>query len=137
MEKMITSLGPNDIFVFGSNRAGRHGAGAARQAFCSFGAVMGVGEGLRGKSYAFPSLDENLNPVHLYDLVASRDLLYETARQHPGLTFLLTKVGCGLAGRDESEMRALFSRPEEHAEGVIVPYKERPENIILPEDWRS
>ncbi len=137
MEKMITSLGHNDVFVFGSNRGGIHGAGAARQARLQFGAEMGVGEGLTGQAYAFPTLDEHLQSVPLHDLVASRNLLYKTAREHPELIFLMTKVGCGLAGREESEMRALLSRPEEHADGVIVPYVDRPSNIILPEDWRS
>ena len=133
----IAELEPSEIMIFGSNRAGRHGAGAALQAYRDFGAVYGCGEGLRGKSYAYPTLDEHLRKVHMHDLVASRDLLYKCAGEHPELTFMLTKVGCGLAGYPEEEMRALFSRLEEHRVGVIVPYKQRPANIILPEDWRS
>lgn len=122
---MITALASNERFVFGSNLAGRHGAGAARQAMDDFGAEYGVGEGLTGSAYAFPTLDEHFQKVPLRSLVASRDRLYATAAQHPELTFLLTKVGCGLAGFEESTMRALFCAPVA-----------RPANIILPEDWR-
>ena len=119
---MITELKPNEIFVFGSNLAGRHGAGAARQAREQFGAPMGVGEGLTGRSYAFPTLDENLNRRSMKDLRESRARLYFTCEENPELTFLLTKVGCGLAGYPEADMRALFVNA--------------PANLILPEDWQ-
>ncbi len=46
----ITALQDNQIFVFGSNPEGRHGAGAAKQAL-SFGARYGIGRGLSGKTY--------------------------------------------------------------------------------------
>lgn len=133
----ITELEPNEVIVFGSNTAGIHGAGAALQAYREFGAKYGCGEGLCGQSWAFPTLDKGLRKVHMHELVASRDRLYAAAEEYSHLTFLLTKVGCGLAGFPEEEMRALFSRQEEHPVGVIMPYKQRPANIILPEDWRS
>ncbi len=119
---MITTLEPNQVFVFGSNLAGRHGAGAALQAAKQFGARYGVGEGLTGQCYAFPTLDANLNQLPMPRLIEARDLLYQTAELRPQLEFLLTKVGCGLAGFDEGTMRALFNNP--------------PNNLILPEDWR-
>jgi hypothetical protein len=119
---MITKLQPNEVFVFGSNLAGRHGAGAARQAKLSFGAVWGVGEGLTGQSYAFPTLGPSLGGLPMEALKVSRDLLYECCLANPDKRFLLTKVGCGLAGYREERMRALFACP--------------PENLILPEDWR-
>jgi hypothetical protein len=118
---IITKLNPNEIFVFGSNMAGRHGAGAARQAAEMFGAKYGVGEGLTGQCYAFPTLDRHLQQVSESELRHSRDILYAVCIARPDKRFLLTKVGCGLAGYPEDTMRALFS--------------EAPANLILPEDW--
>jgi hypothetical protein len=120
---MITNLRPNEIFVFGSNRAGRHGGGAARLAKQKFGAEEGVGEGLTGQCYAFPTLTADFQKVSRAELEASRDLLFSTARKYPGKAFLLTKVGCGIAGFAEEEIRPLFSGA--------------PANVILPEDWRN
>lgn len=119
---IITQLAPKEIFVFGSNLAGSHGAGAARQAHVQFGARLGCGEGLTGQSFAFPTLNHNLDQLPMHRLEEARDNLYLTCEEHPELRFLLTKVGCGLAGYVESEMRALFANP--------------PSNLILPEDWR-
>ena len=119
---MITSLKPNQLLVFGSNLAGRHGAGAAKQAHDQFGAQYGVGEGITGQSYAFPTLGMRLEQLPMADLCAARDRLYKCCSIFPSTEFLLTKVGCGLAGYPESEMRALFVDP--------------PANLILPEDWR-
>lgn len=126
----ITNLQPNEIFVFGSNLAGRHGAGAARQAFEQFGAQMGVGEGLTGQCYAFPSLGKRLEKLTIFDLTRSRAKLFDVCMANPDKRFLLTKVGCGLAGYDEADMRALF-----RAVGMQTPFV-RPENLILPEDWK-
>ena len=120
--EQITKLAANEIFVFGSNTAGRHGAGAARQASLQFGAQYGVGEGLTGQCFAFPTLDERLMRLSRADLVGSVMLLYDCCNRHPDKLFLLTKVGCGLAGYPEEYMRSLFIDP--------------PENLILPEDWR-
>lgn len=119
---MITSLADSQIFVFGSNEAGRHGAGAARQAAEEFGAAYGVGEGLTGRCYAFPTLDRRFQKRSLAELKRSRDLLYTTCRACPSLEFLLTKVGCGLAGFSEATIWALFL--------------DAPSNLTLPEDWR-
>lgn len=128
----ITELQPNEIFVFGSNTAGRHGKGAAKLAREKFGAKNGVGEGLTGECYAFPTLDA---PSHggLYvekrvrgALIESIRILYETAYNNSHLTFLLTKVGCGLAGYTEPYMISTFNH-------WLLP--ERPANIIFPEGW--
>lgn len=120
---IITSLRFNEVFVFGSNLAGRHGAGAARQAHMQFGAKLGCGEGMTGQSYAFPTLNQALGKLPHSRLEEARDNLYWTCRQHADKRFLLTKVGCGLAGYNEDYMRLLFQNP--------------PENLILPTDWRS
>jgi hypothetical protein len=120
---MIEHLEPNEIFVFGSNTAGIHGAGAALQAHRQFGAKLGCGVGLTGDCYAFPTLNERFERLPLSRLESERDELYRTCGQNPGWLFLLTKVGCGLAGFPEATMRGLFINP--------------PINLILPEDWRS
>lgn len=119
---MIHSLEKNQIFIFGSNLAGNHAGGAARQAFEEFGAEMGIGEGLTGQSYAFPTLDENFQKVSNTRLKMARLNLYKTAEKHPELEFLLTKVGCGIAGFKESKM--------------IGTFRNAPKNIIKPEGWQ-
>lgn len=118
---MITELQPNQIFVFGSNLAGKHAGGAAKQAHEQFGAKMGVGEGLTGQSYAFPTLDEDFQKVSNTILKSARLNLYRAARFHSDKEFLLTKVGCGIAGFSEDKMRKLFVNA--------------PANIIKPEGW--
>lgn len=118
----ITMLEENQIFVFGSNTAGIHGAGAARFAYEKFGAVYGVGEGLTGQSYAFPTLDNYLKQRTSAQLRMSILELYVCAEDHPNLEFLLTKVGCGLGGYSEEYMKSLFAL-------------RCPVNIIKPLGW--
>ena len=119
---MITQLKPNEIFVFGSNQRGAHAGGAARLAKEKFGAREGVGEGLTGRCYAFPTLTANFEKVSRASLEASRDKFFATARENADKTFLLTKVGCGIAGFAEDQIRPLFSNA--------------PANVELPEDWQ-
>lgn len=119
---MINKLKPNQIFIFGSNLAGHHIGGAAKQAYQDFGAEWCIGEGLTGQCYAFPTLDVAFRKMPKSRLKTSRVLLYETANAHPDKEFLLTKVGCGIAGFDEEYMKKLF--------------KNAPSNIIKPDDWR-
>ena len=85
------------------------------------GAVYGVGEGLTGRCYAFPTLDQDLNKLTHTELLCSVIGLRECATAHPELVFLLTRVGCGLAGFSEDYMRSLF------AEYAL------PSNIKMPE----
>lgn len=118
---MITSLKDNQIFVFGSNLAGHHLGGAARQAHEHFGAEWGVGEGLMGQSYAFPTLDVAFQKRKLNELGASVFKLYQCCEENPDKEFMLTKVGCGIAGFKEEQVKDLFCDP--------------PKNLILPEDW--
>ena len=95
---MITDLKPNQIFVFGSNLAGHHLGGAARQAFENFGAAWGIGEGLTGNCYAFPTLDKDFRRRTINNLWDSVRKLYKCCRENPGKDFMLTRVGCGIAG---------------------------------------
>ncbi len=122
----ITELEENEIFVFGSNLAGRHGAGAAKLALDKFGAIYGQGEGLQGRSYAFPTLDHKLKKFRKPEisLTFSIGALYGSCFKYPNLTFLLTKVGTGLAGYSEEYMKKLFKE---------IDY--RPDNLVFPEGW--
>lgn len=117
----INSLAPNEIFVFGSNLAGIHGAGAARLAFDRFGAVWGVGIGHQGRSYALPTKDENIETLSLSDIKKYVNHFIDYAKNNPDFTFLVTKVGCGLAGWSIKDIAPLFH--------------EVPSNVILPREF--
>ena len=116
--KRITELKPNEIFVFGSNLAGAHGGGAARLAYNRFGAIWGQGVGLQGQSYAIPTMHGGVDDIKPYV-----DEFIRFAKQHPELRFLVTKIGCGIAGFREEEIAQLFY----HAIDC--------ENIILPKEF--
>ena len=114
----ITHLKPNEIFVFGSNLAGHHGGGAARLAYERFGAIYGQGVGLQGQSYAIPTMQGDVETIKPYV-----DEFIAFAQKHPEYTFLVTKIGCGIAGFSEEEIAPLF------ADAHLV------ENIVLPLNW--
>ena len=114
----ISELKDNEIFVFGSNLAGAHGGGAARLAYDKFGAVWGNGVGLQGQSYAIPTMQGGVGTIKPYV-----DDFIRFAKDHPGLTFLVTRIGCGIAGFRDGEIAPLF------ADAIDV------ENIILPKEF--
>ena len=114
----IMELQPNEIFVFGSNLAGMHGGGAAYIAYRKFGAIMGQGVGLQGQSYAIPTMQGGVETIRPYV-----DEFIAFAKEHPTLTFLVTRIGCGIAGFTDEEISPLF----EKAHDV--------ENIVLPPNW--
>lgn len=120
----ITDLKPNEIFCFGSNFSGQHIGGAAKLATEKFGAQFGVGEGLTGCCYAFPTLNENMTKRNAKELDESKQRLYWTAQQNPDFVFLVTKVGTGIASQPKQFMRELFAGPH-------------PKNITLPEEWET
>ena len=76
--EFITSLEPNEIFVFGSNLRGMHGGGAAYVAYRKFGAIMGQGVGLQGQSYAIPTMQGGVETIRPYV-----DEFIQFAKQHP------------------------------------------------------
>jgi hypothetical protein len=126
----IESLLPNQIFVFGSNLKGAHGAGAARLAEEKFGAVFGQGVGLQGNSYALPTKDYNLSTLHLSEIQPYVDELWQFAKNNQTLQFLITKVGCGLAGYSVEDVAPLFYKfialdnitlPQEFTD-IVAPY---------------
>lgn len=96
------------IFVFGSNEAGRHGAGAALTARRDFGAQLGVGYGHTGNSFAGPTLDGNLKPLSYAKLngYVAGFLIY--AHENPSMHFKVTRIGCGLAGLQDRVMAPMF-----------------------------
>lgn len=106
--EMISSLKENEIFVFGSNLAGMHGAGAARVAAMKFGAKMGVGSGPTGQSYAIPTMHGGVEQISPYV-----DEFVSYARQNPELRFLVTRIGCGIAGFTDEEIAPLFAECRE------------------------
>jgi len=105
---MIQSLKPNQIFIFGSNLAGQHIGGAAKQALEQFGAIMGQGEGMQGQSYAFPTLNDRFDRLSREDLLKSVKILKFCAENNPDKEFLLTRVGTGIAGYSEEYMNELL-----------------------------
>ena len=114
----ITELKDNEIFVFGSNLQGSHGGGAAAIAAQKFGAIWGQGVGLQGQSYGIPTMHGGVAEIKPYI-----DEFIEFAKQNPNLIFLVTRIGCGIAGFTEEEMAPLF------ADAVNV------ENVFLPDSF--
>ena len=114
----ITELKADEVFVFGSNLAGMHGAGAAYVAFQKFGAVMGCGVGLRGQSYAIPTMQGGVETIKPYV-----DEFIAFAKSRPDLFFYVTRIGCGIAGFRDREIAPLFKE----AAGV--------DNICLPKSF--
>lgn len=111
----ITDLKPDEVFVFGSNLAGMHCGGAARVAFRQYGAVMGCGVGLRGQSYAIPTMQGDVETIKPYV-----DDFITFAKSHPELFFYVTRIGCGIAGFKDKEIAPLFSTAMD-AENVCLP----------------
>ena len=99
----ITSLGQDEVFVFGSNLAGHHSGGAARVAMDKFGAVWGKGVGIQGQSYAIPTMQGGVDTIKPYV-----DDFIELAREWDQTTFYVTRIGCGIAGFTDEEIAPLF-----------------------------
>ncbi len=114
----IKELAPDEIFVFGSNLAGHHGGGAARVAMDRFGAEWGQGEGIQGQSYAIPTMQGGVETIKPY-VDRFLDLAYEWDQN----TFLVTRIGCGIAGFTPEQIAPLFDR-------TLDMY-----NVVLPRDF--
>lgn len=108
-------------FVFGSNRAGKHGKGAALWARQHRGAIYGVGEGMQGNSYAIPTKDERLRTLPLEQIAAHVECFLDFARRNPQMRFQLTPIGCGLAGYQHEQIAPMF--------------RDAPENVIIPKEF--
>jgi ADP-ribosylglycohydrolase len=115
---LINNLKENEIFVFGSNLEGMHGGGAARAAYNKFGAIWGQGVGLQGQSYGIPTMHGSVDVIKPYV-----DEFINFAKSHPELKFLVTRIGCGIAGFRDEEMAPLFK------DAIEI------ENIYLPKSF--
>jgi hypothetical protein len=120
----ITKLEPNQIFVFGSNYAGRHGKGAALIAARKFGARNGQGVGLMGQSYGIATKGHRLEVLSLPKIKVQIDKFLRFAALNPQFQFLVTKIGCGLAGYSVNEIACLFK-------GSAIP-----SNVVLPQEFK-
>ena len=103
----VESLAPGEVFVFGSNILGYHNGGAARKAKRDFGAVWGQPEGLQGQSYAIP-VDSGKGAMDIAQIKSSIERFITFAKSHSEFVFLVTRIGCGIAGFREEEMAPLF-----------------------------
>lgn len=115
---IINDLNENEIFVFGSNLEGSHGGGAAAIAARKFGAIWGQGVGLQGQSYGIPTMHGGIPAIKPYV-----DEFIEFAKNNAELDFLVTRIGCGIAGFLEEEIAPLF----ENAASL--------ENVYLPDTF--
>lgn len=117
----VTRLAKNQVFVFGSNLAGVHGAGAAKQAM-KFGARWGVGEGEQGQSYALPTKDEKIKTLPIDEIRYYVKSFKAWAAMNPQSQYLLTAVGCGLAGYKPKDIAPMFA--------------DSPMNVVFPPEFR-
>jgi hypothetical protein len=114
--KWINALQKDEIFVFGSNSAGFHSGGAARQAM-KWGAVWGQGASLQGQTYAIPTMFGTVAEIKPHV-----DEFLTFAKAHPELKFLVTEIGCGIAGFTPSDIAPLFQPAlDENMENVYLP----------------
>lgn len=114
-----------EIFVFGSNMQGIHGAGSAKEALRNHGAIWGQGTGLQGQAYAIPTRTvtaTGIKTLELWVIKVYVKTFIEFAVQHPELQFRLVEIGCGYAGYMPEDIAPLF-------QGA-------PENCLLPESFK-
>lgn len=112
-----------EIFVFGSNEAGRHGKGAALTAYMYYGAIKGQGYGLQGKSFGIPTKDSNLKVLPLNKIKGYVDKFIRFASQNRHMTFRVTPIGTGLAGYSHEDIAPMFYSA--------------PPNCIMPLQWKD
>ena len=121
-DSTITELKDNEIFVFGSNKAGNHAGGAAKQAI-EFGAKIGVGGGLCGQTYAIATLSESFDKIPLEEIQIQINLFEKTVKQRTDLHFHITAIGCGIAGFSVKEIAPMFAGFQDY------------ENVSLPKEF--
>ena len=128
MKQRVTSnhierLQPNEIFVFGSNLSGHHGGGAALLAMNKWGAIWGQGVGLQGQTYGIPTMQGGVETIRPYV-----DEFIQFANKHPEMTFLVTEIGCGIAGFTPQEIAPLFAKATT-TENIHLPQRFWKENV--------
>lgn len=140
--EMISSLKPNEIFVFGSNLKGLHAGGAARFALDRFGAQWGNGVGIQGQSYAIPTLSDpggiSMHMLPISEIGKYVNEFLQFANEHKDLVFLVTPIGCGIAGFTPRDIAPLFkdamqmnnvTLPQSFID-ILEPDKENLENLL-------
>ncbi len=119
----ITKLAGNEIFVFGSNLAGRHGLGAAKTAM-KWGAIYGQGFGPQGQTFGIPTMNSVItSKLSLPSISGYVKSFIEYAKHLPSFRFLVTEIGCGLAGWTPDDIAPLFK------DAIDIP------NITLPKNF--
>lgn len=118
---MEHQIQPGEIFVFGSNLAGRHGRGAANTAYRYYGAIYNVGEGRMGQSYAIPTKRADLSVLSLTEIMLYTQRFIDHAKANPNERFFVTAIGTGLAGYRHEQIAPFFS--------------DAPDNCRLPPEW--
>lgn len=139
-----TSPQNGEVFVFGSNLAGRHGGGAARAAYEKFGAVYGVGIGLTGNSYAIPTKDHYIETMPLNEIEPHVKDFIDFTKKNPNVNFFVTGIGCGLAGYSAVDIAPMFvgcgdncSFPD-NWEPHMIQQKETYEDLLNEvKEWRK
>lgn len=119
----INELADNEVFVFGSNLRGAHGSGAARIAYINFGAAYGTGVGHTGQCYAIPTKDAKIETLPLIMIAPFVGLFKDTAAINPKSKYLVTQIGCGLAGYSPKDIAPMF--------------KNSPKNCYFDEAWKD
>lgn len=119
----MIDMSNNVVFVFGANLAGIHNKGSALHAKQHYGAQQGVGVGRTGMAYAIPTKDYKFRVLELTYIRRYIHQFITYAKMNPNLTFRIVKIGCGLAGYNENQIKPSF--------------KGCPSNCILPEGWRD
>jgi hypothetical protein len=110
------------LMVFGSNLAGRHGKGAAKDALTLHGAIYGQAEGLQGFSYGIPTKMENFRPLPLTEIENYVKTFVKFTKENPRYLFFVTAVGTGLTGYKDKDIAPMFK-------GAV--------NCYFPEEWRE
>jgi hypothetical protein len=106
--ELITELKDDEVFVFGSNLSGHHGAGAAKTAM-KWGAKYGQAFGPQGKTFAIPTMNANhSNKLSVEKIGTYVERFMQYAANHPEKKFLVSAVGCGLAGHSHKDIAKLF-----------------------------
>lgn len=111
----------DEVFVFGSNMAGRHGAGAAKAARDWYRAQNGVARGPTGGAWALPTKDANLRSLSIDEIREEVDYFLHQAESTPEIEFFVTRIGCGLAGYKDADIAPLF--------------RGAPDNCSFAEEW--
>lgn len=122
-KKAQSKTSSHEVFVFGSNLAGRHGKGSALEAYKKHGATYGQGVGLSGNSYAIPTKDQYIRtlPLHIIKKYVDQFVLF--AISNPTITFRVVEIGCMLAGYKPADIAPMFINA--------------PKNVLLPDSFNA